>query len=167
MIHLKDIISEINEEHTCYNCGQSVDINEAGFKFVIRNKKKIKKLICPPGTKSINRKKCKRMSSTERQKRLKGLKITRRKAKAKLKKTLRKRAKSMKKRQSMGLKSEGIPKFPRINMGFGEAQDYSKMMIKKSQDVFKSTRGGDLGKAKKAVKDMEEIVVQIKRVLGI
>ena len=65
------------------------------------------------------------------------------------------------------LLNERIPKLPRINMGFGEAQDYSKMMIKKSQDVFKSTRGGDLGKAKKAVKDMEEIVVQIKRVLGI
>ena len=63
--------------------------------------------------------------------------------------------------------NEAIPKFPRINMGFGEAQDYSKMMIKKSEVVFKSTRGGDLGKAKKAVKDMEEIVVQIKRVLGI
>ena len=63
--------------------------------------------------------------------------------------------------------NEAIPKLPRINMGFGEAQSYSKMMIKKSQDVFKSTRGGDLGKAKKAVKDMEEIVVQIKRVLGI
>ena len=53
------------------------------------------------------------------------------------------------------------------DMGFGEAQDYSKMMIKKSQDVFKSTRAGDMGKAKKAVKDMEEIVTQIKRVLGI
>jgi predicted translin family RNA/ssDNA-binding protein len=52
-------------------------------------------------------------------------------------------------------------------MGFGEAQSYSKMMIKKSQDVFKSTRAGDMGKAKKAVKDMEEIVIQIKRVLGI
>jgi hypothetical protein len=63
--------------------------------------------------------------------------------------------------------NEAIPKWPRINMGFGEAQDYSKMMIKKSQDVFKSTRAGDMGKAKKAVKDMEEIVVQIKRVLGI
>ena len=65
------------------------------------------------------------------------------------------------------LLNERIPKLPRINMGFGEAQDYSKMMIKKSQDVFKSTRSGDLGKAKKAVKDMEEIVIQIKRVLGI
>ena len=63
--------------------------------------------------------------------------------------------------------NEAIPKWPRINMGFGEAQDYSKMMIKKSQDVFKSTKAGDMGKAKKAVKDMEEIVVQIKRVLGI
>ena len=63
--------------------------------------------------------------------------------------------------------NERIPKLPRINMGFGEAQDYSKMMIKKSQDVFKSTRAGDMGKAKKAVKDMEEIVTQIKRVLGI
>ena len=63
--------------------------------------------------------------------------------------------------------NERIPKWPRINMGFGEAQDYSKMMIKKSEEVFKSTRGGDLGKAQKAVKDMEEIVIQIKRVLGI
>ena len=62
--------------------------------------------------------------------------------------------------------NERIPKWPRINMGFGEAQDYSKMMIKKSEVVFKSTRGGDLGKAQKAVKDMEEIVTQIKRVLG-
>ena len=63
--------------------------------------------------------------------------------------------------------NERIPKLPRINMGFGEAQSYSKMMIKKSEEVFKSTRGGDLGKAKKAVKDMEEIVTQMKRVLGI
>ena len=63
--------------------------------------------------------------------------------------------------------NERIPKLPRINMGFGEAQSYSKMMIKKSQDVFKSTRAGDMGKAKKAVKDMEEIVTQIKSVLGI
>jgi hypothetical protein len=62
--------------------------------------------------------------------------------------------------------NERIPKLPRINMGFGEAQDYSKMMIKKSEVVFKSTRGGDLGKAQKAVRDMEEIVTQIKRVLG-
>ena len=63
--------------------------------------------------------------------------------------------------------NERIPKLPRINMGFGEAQDYSKMMIKKSEVVFKSTRAGNLGKAIKAVKDMEEIVIQIKRVLGI
>ena len=63
--------------------------------------------------------------------------------------------------------NEAIPKLPRINMGFGEAQDYSKMMIEKSEMVYKSTRAGNLGKAKKAVKDMEEIVVQIKRVLGI
>ena len=62
--------------------------------------------------------------------------------------------------------NEKVPKLPRINMGFGEAQDYSKMMIKKSEVVFKSTRGGDLGKAQKAVRDMEEIVTQIKRVLG-
>ena len=62
--------------------------------------------------------------------------------------------------------NERIPKWPRINMGFGEAQDYSKMMIKKSEEVFKSTRAGDLGKAQKAVMDMEEIVKHIKRVLG-
>jgi len=65
------------------------------------------------------------------------------------------------------LLNEKVPELPRINMGFGEAQSYSKMMIKKSEDVFKSTRAGDLGKAKKAVKDMEEIVKHIKRVLGI
>ena len=63
--------------------------------------------------------------------------------------------------------NERIPKLPRFNMGFGEAQDYSKMMIKKSEVVFKSTRAGNLGKAIKAVKDMEEIVILIKRVLGI
>ena len=62
---------------------------------------------------------------------------------------------------------ERIPKFPRINMGFGQAQDYSKMMIKKSEEVIKFTRDGNMGKAKKIVKDMEEIVTQIKRVLGI
>ena len=63
--------------------------------------------------------------------------------------------------------NEAIPKLPRINMGFGEAQDYSKMMIKKSEEVIKFTRDGNMGKAKKIVKDMEEIVTQIKRVLGI
>ena len=63
--------------------------------------------------------------------------------------------------------NESIPKLPRINMGFGEAQTYAKMMIKKSEEVFKSTRAGNMGKAKKIVKDMEEIVTQIKRVLGI
>ena len=62
---------------------------------------------------------------------------------------------------------ERIPKLPRINMGFGEAQDYSKMMIKKSEEVIKFTRDCNMGKAKKIVKDMEEIVTQIKRVLGI
>ncbi len=62
---------------------------------------------------------------------------------------------------------ERIPKLPRINMGFGEAQSYSKMMIKKSEEVIKFTRDGNMGKAKKIVKDMEEIVTQIKRVLGI
>jgi hypothetical protein len=63
--------------------------------------------------------------------------------------------------------NESIPKLPRINMGFGEAQTYAKMMIKKSEEVFKSTRAGNMGKAKKIVKDMEEIVTQIKRVLGV
>ena len=97
------------EQHTCYDCGQSLnDINEAGFKFVIRNKKKVKKLICPPGTKSVGKKKCKRMGSAERVRRAKGLKITRRKAKSKLAKTLRKRAKSMKKRRGLGLKTESL-----------------------------------------------------------
>ena len=61
---------------------------------------------------------------------------------------------------------ERIPILPRLNMGFGEAQSYAKMMVKKSNDIIKSTRAGNLGKAKKILKDMEEIVKQIKRVLG-
>ncbi len=61
---------------------------------------------------------------------------------------------------------EMIPVLPRINMGFGQAQDYAKMMIKKSEEIIKSTKAGNLGKAKKTIKDMEKIVKQIKRVLG-
>ncbi len=109
-------------EHTCHDCGQPIDINEAGFKFVIRNKKKVKKLICPPGTKSKGRKKCVRMTSKERVKREKGLKITRRKAKAKIAKTLRKRAKSMKKRQGLGLKTESLKLEELVGKPITEAQ---------------------------------------------
>ena len=109
-------------EHTCHDCGQPIDINEAGFKFVIRNKKKVKKLICPPGTKSKGRKKCVRMTSKERVKREKGLKITRRKAKTKLAKTLRKRAKSMKKRQGLGLKTESLKLEELVGKPITEAQ---------------------------------------------
>ena len=98
----------MKEEHTCHDCGQPLDINEAGFKFVIRKGKKVKKLICPPGTKSVGKRKCKRMGGQERLRRLKGLKVTRRKAKAKLAKTLRKRKKSLKKRKRMGLKNESL-----------------------------------------------------------
>jgi|TARA_B100000959_G_C14990217_1_gene627559 predicted translin family RNA/ssDNA-binding protein len=61
---------------------------------------------------------------------------------------------------------ERIPVLPRINMGFGEAQSYANMMIKKSGDVIRFTRSGNMGKAKKTIKDMEEIVKQLKRVLG-
>jgi hypothetical protein len=61
---------------------------------------------------------------------------------------------------------EIIPVLPRINMGFGQAQTYASMMIKKSGDIIRFTRAGNLGKAKKAVKDMEEIVTQMKRVIG-
>ena len=61
---------------------------------------------------------------------------------------------------------EIIPVLPRINMGFGQAQDYAKMMIKKSEEIIKSTRSGNLGKAKRILKDMEKIVKQMKRVLG-
>ena len=61
---------------------------------------------------------------------------------------------------------EIIPVLPRINMGFGQAQTYASMMIKKSEEVIKSTRAGNMGKAKKILKDMEKIVKQIKRVLG-
>ena len=61
---------------------------------------------------------------------------------------------------------EIIPVLPRINMGFGQAQDYAKMMIKKSEEIIKSTRAGNMSKAKKTLKDMEKIVKQMKRVLG-
>ena len=61
---------------------------------------------------------------------------------------------------------EIIPVLPRINMGFGQAQDYAKMMIKKSGDIVRFTRAGNMGKAKKTLKDMEKIVTQMKRVLG-
>ena len=40
---------------------------------------------------------------------------------------------------------ERIPVLPRINMGFGEAQSYANMMIKKSGDVIRFTRSGKLG----------------------
>ena len=62
--------------------------------------------------------------------------------------------------------NEAIPKLPRINMGFGEAQNYAKMMIKKSNDIIKHTIAGNMGKSQKIIKDMEEIVKQLKRVLG-
>tara|TARA_Y100000310_G_scaffold27893_1_gene26515 strand:+ start:248 stop:448 length:201 start_codon:yes stop_codon:yes gene_type:complete len=61
---------------------------------------------------------------------------------------------------------EIIPVLPRINMGFGQAQTYASMMIKKSGDIIRFTRAGNLGKAKKIVKEMEEIVKQMKRVIG-
>ena len=51
-------------------------------------------------------------------------------------------------------------------MGFGQAQDYASMMIKKSGDIIRFTRAGNMGKAKKTLKDMEKIVKQMKRVLG-
>ena len=61
-----------------------------------------------------------------------------------------------------------IPKLLKIaiNMGFGQAQDYASMMIKKSGDIIRFTRAGNMGKAKKTLKDMEKIVKQMKRVLG-
>jgi predicted translin family RNA/ssDNA-binding protein len=62
--------------------------------------------------------------------------------------------------------NEAVPKLPRINMGFGEAQNYAKMMIKKSNDIIKHTRAGNMGKSQKIINDMEEIVKQLKRVLG-
>ena len=61
--------------------------------------------------------------------------------------------------------NEAIPKLPRINMGFGEAQNYAKMMIKKSNDIIKSAKSGDMGKTKKITKDLEDTVLQIKRIL--
>ncbi len=47
--------------------------------------------------------------------------------------------------------NEAIPKLPRINMGFGEAQNYAKMMIKKSNDIIKHTRAGNMGKSQKII----------------
>ena len=146
-----------NEQHTCHDCGQSIDINEAGFKFVIRNKKKIKKLICPPGTKSKGRKKCVRMASKERIKRAKGLKVTRRKAKGKLAKTLRKRAKSMKKRKGMGLseslKLEELVGKPITEAQFDEAageKDACYRKVKARYDVWPSAyASGALVKCRK------------------
>ena len=146
-----------NEQHTCHDCGQPIDINEAGFKFVIRNKKKIKKLICPPGTKSKGRKKCVRMASKERIKRAKGLKVTRRKAKGKLAKTLRKRAKSMKKRKSMGLKEslklEELVGKPITEAQFDEAageKDACYRKVKARYDVWPSAyASGALVKCRK------------------
>ena len=61
---------------------------------------------------------------------------------------------------------EMIPVLPRINMGFGQAQDYASMMIKKSGDIIRFTRAGNLGKAQKTLKDIEEIAKQMKRVIG-
>ena len=155
---MKKKTKEKNEQHTCHDCGQSIDINEAGFKFVIRNKKKIKKLICPPGTKSKGRKKCVRMGSKERIKRAKGLKVTRRKAKGKLAKTLRKRAKSMKKRQGLGLgesimKLEELVGKPITEAQFDEAageKDACYRKVKARYDVWPSAyASGALVKCRK------------------
>ena len=151
------MIQKVSEEHTCHDCGQPIDINEAGFKFVIRNKKKIKKLICPPGTKSKGRKKCVRMASKERIKRAKGLKVTRRKAKGKLAKTLRKRAKSMKKRKGMGLseslKLEELVGKPITEAQFDEAageKDACYRKVKARYDVWPSAyASGALVKCRK------------------
>ena len=147
----------VMEQHTCYDCGQPLDdINEAGFKFVIRNKKKVKKLICPPGTKAKGRKKCVRMSGAERVRRAKGLKVTRRKAKTKLAKTLRKRAKSMKKRQSMigeSLKLEELVGKPITEAQFDEAagkKDACYYKVKARYDVWPSAyASGALVKCRK------------------
>jgi len=143
-------------EHTCHDCGQPIDINEAGFKFVIRNKKKVKKLICPPGTKAKGRKKCVRMTGAERVRRAKGLKVTRRKAKAKIAKTLRKRAKSMKKRQSMigeSLKLEELVGKPITEAQFDEAagkKDACYHKVKARYDVWPSAyASGALVKCRK------------------
>jgi hypothetical protein len=76
---------------------------EAGeWKIVFRGGKKIKKLICPPGMKSVG-KTCKRMGSAERKNRRKALKIAAKKAKAKAGRIMKKRAKAMKKRAKLGL----------------------------------------------------------------
>ena len=63
------------------------------------------------------------------------------------------------------LLNERIPIIPKINMGFGEVQTYAKMMIKKSNDIIKSAKSGDMGKTKKITKDLEDTVLQIKRIL--
>ena len=64
------------------------------------------------------------------------------------------------------LLNERIPTLPKINMGFGEVQTYAKMMIKKSNDIIKSAKSGDMGKTKKIIKDMEELKNNLKDIKG-
>ena len=96
----EDILSEEDQ----WEITESQDIlSEAGeWKIVFRGKKKVRKLICPPGMKADG-KKCKKMSSSERAKRRKALRIAGMKMKQKMGKILKKRAKAMKKRRKMGI----------------------------------------------------------------
>lgn len=93
MIRLTDIICEINPEL----------IDEAGrYKYVVRNRKKVKKLVHRPGYKIVNGKYV-RMKSSEKIKRKIAARKASKKRKAKKSQIKRKRSLSMKKRKSYGL----------------------------------------------------------------
>ena len=78
-------------------------LNEAGeWKVVFRKGKRRRKLMCPPGTKSVG-KKCVKMKPTERIRRRKALRIAGKKMKVMMGRVLKKRKKAMKKRKSAGL----------------------------------------------------------------
>jgi len=73
-------------------------LDEAQFKRVVRKGKVVKKGQCPDGQKfDPSRKKCVKMTASEKVKRKKGTKIAAKKSKHKMAKTLKKRQKSIKK----------------------------------------------------------------------
>lgn len=77
----------------------SEEMSEA-TKIVVRNGKKVKKLICPPGFKSVNGK-CKKMSAQELRTRAKAAILAARKRKGKMAQILKKRRKSLQIRKAL------------------------------------------------------------------
>lgn len=78
-------------------------INEMKFKYLIRNKKKIKKQICPADNMKVLNGKCVMMPVGERIKRHKAQLKAAKKKKAKMSRILMKRQKSMNLRQKLSL----------------------------------------------------------------